>query len=229
MQSETRTSRAHPSLNPGGRAVRGGEGSAAQHPPLCAPGLTPGSAPPVPVPQDSPLAVPSPPRPRTHPWQCAASTPTSSPTRLSSGGWERCRHTTRSSWPRACSTTSWSRPLVTLSPVTCSARASWVQLPTPSPPGCPCGPCELPAPRPGSRPGSAPKGRTGPGAAPENLLQDRVECSRRAPLTRCHHCPAALTLSVLAWWDAEPSALHPLMSNRRQRRGQRTRWAPTRL
>lgn len=58
----------------------------------------------------------------THPWQCAASTPTSSPTRLSSGGRQRCRHTTRSSWPRACSTTSWSRPLVTLSPVTCAAR-----------------------------------------------------------------------------------------------------------
>lgn len=54
----------------------------------------------------------------THPWQCAASTPTSSPTRLSRGGCERCRHTTRSSWPRAWSTTSWSRPLVTLSPVT---------------------------------------------------------------------------------------------------------------
>lgn len=35
--------------------------------------------------------------PQTHPWQCAASMPTSSPMRLSSGGWERCRHTTRSS------------------------------------------------------------------------------------------------------------------------------------
>lgn len=58
------------------------------------------------------------PEPWTHSWQCTTSTPTNSPTRLSSGGRERCRHTTRSSWPRACSTTSWSRPLVTLSPVT---------------------------------------------------------------------------------------------------------------
>lgn len=43
----------------------------------------------------TPLGPPA--HPPAHPWQCAASTPTSSPTRLSSGGLERCRHTTRSS------------------------------------------------------------------------------------------------------------------------------------
>ena len=69
MQSETRTSRARPSLKEGGQG-QDGQGSAAPQPP---------------------------PRPETHPWQCAASTPTSSPMRLSSGGRERCRHTTRSS------------------------------------------------------------------------------------------------------------------------------------
>lgn len=93
MQSDTRTSRARPSLKPG--RTKKGQGHSGRAP-----------------------QTRSRPRPGTHPWQCAASTPTSSPTRLSSGGWERCRHTTRSSWPRACSTTSWSRPLVTLSPVT---------------------------------------------------------------------------------------------------------------
>ena len=71
MQSDTRTSRARPSLKEGGQGQDG------------------------PGPSDrQPLPCPC---PGTHPWQCAASTPTSSPMRLSSGGWERCRHTTRSS------------------------------------------------------------------------------------------------------------------------------------